>query len=251
MVVHLKQGGSLIASYHSGMNQARSAFVLDAMGVQFVGDAPFCPDFVRPRKAIADGLPPTECVMYMRGLAVKPGRGAEILADIVAPYFNRTYDHFCSHRHTPSAGKTISPGAVRKGDSIYFSHPIFTQYNQNAPRWCKRLFLNALGLLLPDPLVRLAAPTTTLAALNEQTASKRWVLHLLHYVPERRCHDFDILEDVIPIFGVDVSVKTGRKVRSVTCVPQGTLLDFENRNGRIEFTVPKVEGHQMIALTFG
>jgi hypothetical protein len=247
---YLAKGGSVVASYHSGMNKAKDSFVLAALGVKLKGDAPFCPDFIRSRGQLADGVPPTECVMYMRGLEVKPARGVKTLADVVAPYFNRAYDHFCSHRHTPSAGKTVYPGVVRNGNAIYFSHPVFTQYHQNAPRWCKRLFLNALGLLLPEPLVRIEAPTTALTALNAQAAQNRWVLHLLHYVPERRGQDFDILEDIIPLYGVKVSVKAARKVRSVACVPQGERLAFEQNDGRVEFTVPKVAGHQMVELSF-
>ena len=248
---YVADGGALIASYHSGLNEARDAFALKALGVKLIGDAPYCPDFIRAKKKIAAGLPPTECVMYLRGLKVERRRGTELLADVVAPYFNRTYEHFCSHRHTPSAGKVVYPGVVQKGRAVYFAHPIFTQYNQNAPRWCKRLFLNALEVMLPDPLVRVEAPTTTLTALNQQSAQKRQVLHLLHYIPERRGQDFDIIEDVIPIFDVKVSVKTARKVRSVTCVPDGMSLGFEQTDGRVQFTVPKVEGHQMIELSYG
>jgi hypothetical protein len=139
---------------------------------------------------------------------------------------------------------------VRNGRAIYFAHPIFAQYNKNAPRWCKRLFLNALGLLLPEPLVRLEAPTTTLAAVNEQPAESRRVLHLLHYIPERRGQDFDIIEDVIPIFDVKVSVKTPKSVRDVVCVPEHEPLKFQQKSSRIEFVLPKLEGHQMIALNF-
>jgi len=247
---YLSGGGAVITSYHSGMDETQGSFVLKALGVELKGEAPFNPDFIRARDPIANGVPPTECVMYMRGLEVDLAAGAETLADVVAPYFNRTYEHFCSHRHTPSAGEIVYPGAVKNGNAIYFAHPIFTQYNQNAPRWCKRLFLNALEMLLPDPLVRIEAPTTALTALNEQATQDRLVLHLLHYVPERRGQDFDIIEDVIPIFDVKVSVKAGRPIKSVACVPQGTSLEFGERDGRVEFTVPKVEGHQMVELSY-
>ena len=78
------------------------------------------------------------------------------------------------------------PGIVRNGSAIYFSSPIFTLYEKVAPLWCKRLFLNALEMLLPEPLVRHGGPSTLLVTLNEQAAHERQVLHLLHYIPERR-----------------------------------------------------------------
>jgi len=247
---YLAKGGTLLASFESGLNPHKTEFALDALGVKFRGEAPFSPDFIRPRKKLLDGLEPTEHVMYLKGMQVQPAPGSEVLADVVVPYFNRTWQHFCSHRHTPSAGKVGYPGVVRSERAIYFAHPIFTQYHRNAPRWCKRLVLNALRLLLPEPLVRLEAPTTTLATLNEQAAEKRYVLHLLHYIPERRGQDFDIVEDVIPIFDVEVSVKVPKKVRDVVCVPGGEPLPFTHKGDRVDFTLPKLEGHQMIALSF-
>ncbi|MFQ6040002.1 MAG: beta-galactosidase trimerization domain-containing protein [Candidatus Poribacteria bacterium] len=258
---YLARGGAVIASYRSGfdapsatqpkgLNERESEFALKALGVKLKGDAPYSPDFIMPKGKIGKGLPETEHVMYLKGMEVEAEPGTEVLADVIIPYFNRTYKHFCSHRHTPSSGKVGYPGIVRNGRAIYFAHPIFTQYNQNAPRWCKRLFLNALDILLPEPLIRLEAPTTTLATVNEQSAENRWVLHLLHYIPERRGQDFDIIEDVIPIFDVKVSVKALKRVDSVVCVPEQIPLKYEEKNGRIEFVLPKLEGHQMIALNF-
>ncbi|HIE30744.1 TPA: beta-galactosidase [Candidatus Poribacteria bacterium] len=247
---YLSQGGAVIASYRSGLNERESEFALKALGVKLKGDAPYSPDFIMPKGGIGKGLPETEHVMYLKGMEVEAEPGTEVLADVIIPYFNRTYKHFCSHRHTPSSGKVGYPGIVRNGRAIYFTHPIFTQYNQNAPRWCKKLFLNALDMLLPEPLIRLEAPTTTLATVNEQSAENRWVLHLLHYIPERRGQDFDIIEDMIPIFDVKISVKALKRVDRIVCVPEQTPLKYEDKNGRIEFVLPKLQGHQMIALNF-
>jgi hypothetical protein len=247
---HLSQGGAVIASYQSGLNEQKSEFALKSLGVRLKGEAPYSPDFILPKGEIGKGLPETEHVMYLRGMEVEAEPGSQVLADVVVPYFNRTYKHFCSHRHTPSAGKVGYPGIVQKGQAIYFSHPIFTQYNRNAPRWCRKLLLNALEILLPEPLIRLEAPTTTLATVNEQSAENRWIVHLLHYIPERRGQDFDVIEDVIPIFDVKVSVRVPDSVQEVVCVPERKPLKFEQNSGRVEFVLPKLEGHQMIALSF-
>ena len=78
---------------------------------------------------------------------------SEVLSEVILPYFNRTYDHFCSHAQTPSSGKRGYAGIVKNGNVIYFAHPIFRLYNRYAPRWCKQLVLNALDMLLPEPLI--------------------------------------------------------------------------------------------------
>ena len=251
LAAYVAQGGAIVASYKSGLNAAGDAFALEELGVVLKGDAPYSPDFLLPKGAIGKGLPETEHVMYMQGMEVESAQGSEVLAHVILPYFNRTYRHFCSHRHTPSCGKVGYPGIVRHGRAIYFAHPIFTQYNQNAPHWCKVLFLNALELLLPEPVLRHDGPSTVLATINEQAEEHRWVVHLLHYVPERRSQEIDIIEDVIPLYNLKVSVRVSEQVGSVACVPEQEPLDFRQHGGRVEFVVPRIEGHQMVAISFG
>ncbi len=229
-------------------NTAGQDFLLPALGLQRVGEAPFNPDFILPAGDIGRGLPETEHVMYLRGLQVVPQPGTEVLAQTIVPYFNRTWEHFCSHRHTPSAHTTGYPAILRRGRAIYFAHPIFSQYRANAPRWVKSLFLNALDLLLPQPLVRKDGPSTLLVTLNEQPRQQRRVLHLLHYIPERRGLGFDTIEDVIPLYNIPISLRADSPVQSVTLVPGGPALPFTQSSGRVEFTVPAIHGHQMIEI---
>jgi len=260
---YLAAGGKLIASFESGLNPEQTAF-LPALGVTLSPnpartldgrlargrDLPrhaYC-DYILPQGAIGQGLPPTEHAMYRKGVEVTACPGAEVLAPTVLSYFDRTYKHFCSHLQTPSSGQPGYPAIVRQGNAIYFAHPLFTLYGQSAPRWCRQLFLNALGLLLPEPLLRHNGPSTVLAAVNEQAAERRRVLHLLHYIPERRAQEIDIIEDVIPLYDLTISLRTPGQVAAVRCVPGGQSLPYAQAGGRIEFTVPKVVGHQMVSV---
>lgn len=243
-------GGAVIATGRSGLSPDGSDFASDIFGVSLKGDAPYQPDFFMPSDTIGKSLPKTEHAIYERALEVEPRDGAEVLADVRVPLFNRTYRHFCSHAHAPSSGKVGYPGAVRKGSVVYFAHPLFTQYYNNALLWCKKFVTDAIELLLPDPLIRSSAPSTAYITLNEQAGENRWVLHLLHYIPERRGQESDTIEDVIPIFNVAMSVKTGKKVKEVACVPSGAALEFVEADGRVDFIVPEVDGHQMIAIEF-
>jgi len=245
---YVRGGGALLASYRSGLDPAGERMALPELGVQARGEAPYSPDFLVPGPGVCEGLPNTGHVMYLRGMEVEVTGEAEVLAHVEVPYFNRTYEHFCSHNHTPSSGRAQYSGIVQNGRCIYFAHPVFTQYATNAPRWCRQLVLNALARLLPEPLVRLEAPTSTLATVNEQPAQQRQILHLLHYIPERRGAAFDVIEDVIPLHEVGVSVRVPGKVASVTCVPGGAELEFREEGERICFVLPKLEGYQVICL---
>ena len=262
---YLAGGGGLIASFESGMNAEKTEFALEALGVTLTDEGPrdrsgeltrgreyergdYC-EYIIPTGDIGKGLPETEHVIYIRGTAVAADADATVLAEITPSLFDRTYEHFCSHRQTPSSGTSAGAAIVRVGNAIYFSSPIFTQYYHLAPKWCRTLFLNALEMLLPEPVVRHAGPSTLELAYNEQTARNRTVLHLLHYIPIRRSK-IDIIEDIIPIYNVPISVRADKTIQSVKLAPSGHAIDFDISDGRINFTVTEVKGHQMIELNY-
>jgi hypothetical protein len=243
-------GGSLLASFASGLAPEGDRFALPSLGVRYKGDAPYSPDFLAVKGPLATGVPQTELVMYLKGKQVEPLAGTTVLVETDVPYFNRTWDHFFSHRHTPSTGKPGYPGVLQNGRAIYFMHPVFTQYHTNAPLWVKRLVVNAIRRLLPEPLVETNAPSSAIATLNEQAQENRWVLHLLHYIPERRGTAFDVIEDVIPLAEIAVKVRTAKPVKQVRAVPQDQKLEFRQEGAYATLVLPKLAGHQMLAFEF-
>jgi hypothetical protein len=259
---YLDCGGALIVSFASGMNPDASEFACQVLGVRLKSEGPrdLNGELVRGKRfptndyveyilpgQLGKGLAQTEYVLYMRGMDVEANPEAETLANKVLAYFDRTFRHFCSHRQTPSSGQVGGPAVIKKGRAIYFANPIFSEYNAVAPHWEKQLFLNALDLLLPDPLVRHDGPTTLQVTVNEQPDENRWIVHLLHYIPERRSQEIDIIEDVIPLYNVKISIKLPN-VRAVMVVPQQKPLLCQQKDGRVEFVLPQLIGHQMIAL---
>jgi hypothetical protein len=242
-------GGALICSYKSGLSAEGTYGLGGLTGVDLLGEADYSPDFLVPQGEIGEGLPPTEHVMYLRGMKMTTFE-AEVLAETRIPYFNRTWEHFCSHRHTPSAGEAGSSGIVRKGNVITFAHPIFQQYEQNAPRWVKQLFLNTVKMLMPDPVLQVDGPSTLIATVNRQEPQQRDIVHLLHFIPERRGRDFDVIEDVITLTRIPVRMKVDRPVEMVRVVPEGEVLPFEVINGYCHVMYPILSGHGMLEVQY-
>jgi hypothetical protein len=113
-------------------------------------------------------------------------------------------------------------------------------------RWYKALFLSALAMLLPDPLLSCAAPSTAQATILAQPEHGRTVVHLLHYIPERRGLEFDTIEDVIPLYDVPLAFKTAQRPGRVYLAPGGQDVAFTYEGGYVRLIVPEVVGHQIV-----
>ncbi len=246
----LRGGGALLCSYRSGLTPDGTRFALSDFPAVYEGDLPYHPDFVRPLGVLAEGLADTQYVMYQRGLKVRAGDGAEVLGEVWEPYFNRTYQHFCSHAHTPPARRSDVPAILRKGRVIYFAHPVFSTFAQVGMPFYKGVVLNALRMLIPNPLVQTDAPSTLQVTWNRQPAHGRSVVHLLHYIPEKRTLGAEYLEDVIPLYNVPLRLRT-KPPKRVYLAPQREEMGFQMDGDYLCLTVPEVRGHQLVVLEEG
>lgn len=245
-------GGTLVLSGRSGMNAEGTRFLVD-VGARPLGPSPWQPDYVKvvghvaPPPSAMQGmaLPENPFVMYERAQRVQV-KGADVLAEAWRPYFNREFRHFCSHQHTPPSGPAGYPAAIRKGRVLYFAHPVFANYRNKGQQLARdyvwRLLADTYGRL--D--VEVGLPSAGRVSLLRQEAHRRHILHLLYAVPINRGRGIEVIEDVVPLLNIPVSLRL--KARRVTLVPEGKPLPFKRRGGRIEFTVPRLELHQMVAL---
>lgn len=245
----VKQGGKILATHKSGLDPEKNSFNFD-LGVNYLGDAPYSPDFIKPSGFMQKDLYPTEYVMYKRGTLVDVTDSGEIISMGIKPVFNRDWEHFCSHLHSPSSGVEVYPTVVRTDHSIYFIHPLFAQFQDNAIPWARIMLRNAIEYLIPNQLVKHGGPLSLITNMTEQREKRRWILHLLHYIPERKCRTLDIIDTKIPLFKVPITMNIENKVKSVVCQPESLYLKFSQHDDVLDFTIPHVDGHQMVVITW-
>lgn len=244
---YLKKGGKLLATGTAGLSEDGTELVVKELPVRVEGMSPFMTTYVQFGEQYGDEVPQTNHVMYERGVRATATRGAEVLARVVEPYFERAWDHFSSHNQTPPApGVTEYAAAVRRGNVAYVSYPIFAAFAQHGNYPYRLLVRGLLNRLLPEPLVRVDAPTGTEATVMRQ--GRRTIVHLLHYSPERRTPNLDLIEDIVPLYSVPVSVRADRAPRRAYLAPEGTELPFEHLAGRVNLRVPEVRGHAMVVM---
>lgn len=263
---YIKSGGKVLASFESGMDAENNVFILNELGVVMQteqlkardgelarGRAIYrseVADYIYPTGEIGSGLKQTEHVMYSKCVQVDAMGDAEVLTFVMEPVFYRTHDHYYSHMQAPSKGVHASAGVVGTDNTIYFAHAIFGLYRQYGMFWCRQMVVNALDILLGERLIKDSGPSTMLTTINNQTEKSRLVLHMLHYIPERRTVKMEIIEDVIPIYNINVSISAIKDVKNIYLAPQMTPIDYKIENGRINFTIDEVNGHQMVVLDY-
>jgi hypothetical protein len=253
---YVSQGGKLLLTGESGLDPTGDHFALRELGLKSKGKSRWATAYFR---APADGplgreLPAMEHVVYEPGWEVEVESGTEVLAQVVAPYFNRDHTHYSSHAQTPPA---ISPGAAsaegappavtRKGGMAYVAFPLFRAYRRSASRVYRMLLRNAIDLLLPERLVEATVPSSAqVSVLQQERPGNRLVAHVLYYPAERRTQTLDLIEDVVPLHDVRLAVRTGFRPARVYEAPSGAPLDFEWKDNVVTTTVPRVEGHAMV-----
>lgn len=75
------------------------------------------------------------------------------------------------------------------------------------------------------------------------------MIHLLHYIPERRGERFDSIHDVIPLHDLELSVSLPGMAEKAVSVPEGLSLETAREGERMTIKLPVLKGHGMIELS--
>jgi hypothetical protein len=253
----LHAGGRIVAAGSALLDEAGEAFALDP-GATFAGRSTFDPDYL-VANALSAAVPVRSAIVIEGGACKISLTTGRVLAERREPYFQRSFDRFCSHQHTPDSPAVVSPAAVLGNGIAYFAHNLFAQYRGTGQPLYRDFFLAALGQLCPDGLpVVTNLPTGGRFNLLEQATEHRFVAHLLYAPISLRAHKtfwgrenpVEIIEELIPLRDTRVSLRLPRAVTRVSLVPDGRALDFAYKGDKLEFCVPEFTGHQMVALSY-
>ncbi len=259
----LKRGGKLILSNEAGMWADKNEFAFD-IGAQHSGVNPLFPDFVKGAPEFAPDFVKTPFVMYRPSQKIKAQKGVS-LGQIYDPYFNRTYQHYSSHQHTPYRNEPSGFDAgVMTGQILYFAHPVFQLYAAYGVVALKHYISNAIMKFIRAELpIHTNLPSQGRATLLQQKADNRYVLHLLYANTilrgsamhmsggnVRNSTQVEVVEELNPYYDVTASVKVPEKVKKVTLEPQGTEIPFEAKDGRFHIAFDKLVCHQMVVFHY-
>lgn len=254
----LAGGGKLLAAGGALLNAGKTAFALDP-GASLLGRSASDPDYLVATSLTPDVPVRSPIVIHGGAYEVKPAAKTKVLVERRAAYFNRTWEHFCSHQHAPDSPARVSPAATLTASIAWFAHDIFTRYRQYGQPLYRDFVAAAIRHLLDGKLPAVTSlPFDGRLNLLEQPREKRFVAHLL-YAPKSvrgASHNegvnksMEVIEDLLPLHNTRVSLQVPRKIKSARLVPAGAVLPFTQNAGVVSFTVPEFTAHAMIELSY-
>lgn len=239
----IDNGGKVIASGESIIKDGK--FIID-IGMEYHGKNEFEPTYLIPRYETANGV--TEYIMRCNSYKFSADN-CEIAANMQNPYFNRTLEHFCSHAHAPNNTQESFVGAAIKGNVAYIGWDIFTAYATHGHICFKELFASVIDKMMADEYtVNVDIPDRAVVTYTEQKEHNRNILHLLFAHTTVRGKNTEVIEDTVPLYNVQCSIKASQSPSSVYLAPSGEKIKFDFDGNCVSFTVPKVDTHQMVVI---
>ncbi len=242
----LKAGCRILATGWSGLSEDATAVILPELGITAHGESPYTDTYIRGRPGSGALRPDSDHVVHGKGTQVKPTAKAKVVADLIEPYFQRSWRGWCSHRQTPPDRVSVFAGAVVTETTAYACWPLFDVFARHGNQQLRTLVGELIDRLLPEPLLRAGGPTGLQTTLCRQ--DQRLIAHLLFYPAERRAVDIDLIEDIVTLRDVPLSIRTERAPKRVYLAPEGRDLPFQHRAGRVEVVVPEIAGHAMVVI---
>ncbi|GAB1452913.1 hypothetical protein MASR2M47_29690 [Draconibacterium sp.] len=245
----VKNGGKLIVFGEGALDKDGKRFLLN-VGAEYLGQSEYQFDFTVVKPEMGNEVVSTPFLNYEAALRIKP-TSATTLAAVREPYFNRTYEKYSGHRATPyQLEDSQYPAIVQNGNVIYFAHKLDQLYYTHAVRLHRQLVENAIDILNEKPLLAVNnLPSCGRVSLLKQGKENRYVAHLL-YTPALQRGEVMVIEDFLPVPGVEIEVNVPEKVKKVYQIPDGKKVDFTRKGEKLIVKVPTFTMHTGIVFEY-
>ena len=132
-------------------------------------------------------------------------------------------------------------------DGIYIAWSIFGDYGTNGSLSNRQMIMFALDRLLGDnKSIKTNLPSQGIVTLTRQKS--RYVCHMLYASPIKRGNGIEVIEDIIPVYDTEISIKTDERIIGAYLAPQMEQIPLEYKNGRVSVKIKRFECHQMLVL---
>lgn len=244
---YLANGGKLVFMTDALVKNGK--FQIDC-GIKYLGAPEYDCDYLVSSE-VHPFIPNAPMLCDIPGHRIEADKGTEVLAELLTPYFSRTYAHFCGHKNTPhdKASKHY-PAIVKSGNVVYLSHSLPRQYYTYGSPYHKSYFMIALNTIYSGSALQVTGMHAQgRCTMIHQPENHRYCINMTYASPIRRgCAE--IIEDIVPIFNIGVTVNTSAPVKNVMLPLTGEILRFTECENGIQFTLPKLQCHTTIVVEY-
>jgi hypothetical protein len=242
----LKSGGKLLlvgdALIRDGAHQINT-------GISSIESSPYDTDFIMSGIEDAD-LPTSPFLSYIPAPLCRV-RDADVYAELYPPMFNRTYGSFCGHRNTPYVKNGAKyPALTKRQNVVFMAHDIGALYNAYGTLSYKQYFIEALTKVLGyEPILKTSFGSSGRVTMIHQKDKKRYAINLTYAAPVRRGMA-EIIDEITPIYDVNVELSIPESVSRVFVPLSGKALDFKVDNGKVSFSLSRLLCHESIIIEY-
>lgn len=243
---YLSGGGKLLLSGRSGTDE-NGDFTLD-FGVRATEKNELCPTYLSPDFDLEPNGR-ASYVMYSSNYKFELSDSFDgiVTAYCVAPYFNRDYTHFCSHKHTPYDRKATSPAAVVSESIGYIGWNIFREYAEQGSLHLRNMVFDTIERLIGSAkTLSVGLPSCGITTLMKQNG--RLVHHLVYGIATPRGKGVYVIEDLPDVLNTVCALRTDKKPARVYLAPDMTDLPFTYADGTLTYTVPRFSCSTMVVI---
>jgi len=258
---YVRSGGALLASYRCGTRnedgeEVSPTFLREVCGVEPRGFAPYSCGYLTDLEFDAD-VPRAPLLFRSPGEAGSrtaipalecDTAGAEPLAALAHPIYERTPEHFYAANNPPPGGPSgyASVFLRRLGDGhvVYFPFDIFRFYQLDSYPPLRSIALAMLDRVAPEQEAYVDAPAQVEAVLRQRGSSR--FLHLINYANQRFGQGFSpvVCEDLVPVMGVPIRIRG--EATAVLERPSGRPIAFGVQDGYTRFRLPRLDLHAIV-----
>ncbi|MGN1096209.1 MAG: hypothetical protein ACI4QR_07445 [Eubacteriales bacterium] len=240
-------GGNILATGDSALYSDGRGFAFD-LGAEYNGPCKYVPAYIHPKFEM-EGLWESSYVIYEPSNDITAT--GEVLAYREDPYFNRTALHFCSHAQAPNDPEKLYPAMTIGKDGAYISFKLFREYATCGALIARETVKHAIDILLgEEKTLTTNLPAQGVVTLMDQPEESRYVNHLLYASSVKRGKNTEIIEDLIPIYDTEVSLKIYSRPKRVYLAPQMRDIPFDYTDGILTYTVDKFTCHQLVVIDY-
>ena len=242
---YIADGGGIISSGHSGLNEDKSTFALDEWKMNYDGEDTWNSSYFKMLKDTDGKVPDMLCGIYHQSILLQGKGDTEAIADYFQPYFNRHWDGFQGYFYTPPEKYAGRPAVVRAGNIFQICFAVFTSYIEGPTQAHKYLIDYCIQQLLPEPVIKCEnIPSTARVTLTEKDSMKMIHVKISHPEPRGK---LNIIEDHQTLTDAVVYLKTDN-VNAVYLAPGKEPLQYTKEGNYIRIELPKIEGYMMIVV---